>query len=178
MGPISEYVFKNEYKYHDTPDGQDCFKKLWYVTKYSTLYGLVGSSIEILLNSHPKGYAATFARYGFLTGSLVGSVVTFSSTSCMFTNLRGKDDRLNYGLAGIATGAFNGAWMKSVKVGSYSAVVFAVAGIVLKDFVINKWELFPDAGTPKEVTHTYSSFSKDFTLTKDPGRTWKTPNEV
>lgn len=158
------------YKYYDTPMGQDSLKKLWITTKLAGTGGLAWSTIDVMLNSKPKGYLPTIGRYIYITGPFIGIAGAFSITANAAANFRGKDDTWNYVLGGIASGCITGAWRRSVMVGFVWSVVFAVAGIVKKSSIDEGWEILT---FPKNRVYT-TVFPRqfDFTLTKERPRNW------
>ncbi|CAH2240881.1 jg9618 [Pararge aegeria aegeria] len=59
------------YKYYDTPEGHDVFKKTVVTGKYAALAGLGVGTLDVLMHSHPKGFFNTGFRYAFFIGPLV-----------------------------------------------------------------------------------------------------------
>ncbi|XP_046388770.1 NADH dehydrogenase [ubiquinone] 1 alpha subcomplex subunit 11 [Ischnura elegans] len=157
--------------YYDSPDGEDCFKKLWISSKYATIIGLGAASADVLLHSHPKGYFQTAGRYVYITAPLVGMAATFTVTTCVLTSLRKKDDYINYFLGGAATGSVYGAVKKSGVQGLVASLAFGGAALVLKSFIVNGWSL-----NPNKYRRAYGGvdhYLNDWTITKAPPRTWK-----
>ncbi|XP_071454704.1 NADH dehydrogenase [ubiquinone] 1 alpha subcomplex subunit 11 [Hetaerina americana] len=159
------------YQYYDTPDGEDCFKKLWISTKYASMIGLAASTGDVLLLSHPKGYFQTAARYVVITAPLVGMAATFTLSTCALTSIRKRDDHLNYFLGGCATGSVYGAVRKCGVTGFVSSLIFGVGAVVLKSFVVNDWPFFrmKYARAYGGVDH----YLNDWTLLKPYPRRWK-----
>lgn len=160
------------YKYYDTPKGEDILKKLWISTKLAGSAGLMWSTIDVILNSKPKGYLPTIGRYMYITGPFIGMAGAYTVTSNVAASLRKKDDSLNYILGGIAAGNMAGAWRKSLMVGFVWSVAFAVAGIVKKSSIDGGWELLPEENN--RVVTCVNSRWYDFTLTKERPRNWTT----
>ncbi|XP_039759658.1 NADH dehydrogenase [ubiquinone] 1 alpha subcomplex subunit 11 [Pararge aegeria] len=152
------------YKYYDTPEGHDVFKKTVVTGKYAALAGLGVGTLDVLMHSHPKGFFNTGFRYAFFIGPLVGMATAFTVTANYAQNVRGKNDKINYFLGGVAAGAVVGAWQRSVTVGVPAAVVLGVVGIAMKMSVDENWCLFPGF-TP--ATKSIMSVKHDWSLVKD-----------
>lgn len=159
------------YKYYDTPMGEDVFKKLWVSGRIAGAAGLLISTCDVMLYSYPKGYLQTMGRYIYITGPFIATAAAFTTTANMLASARGKDDRLNYFLGGVAAGTIIGTWRKSLMVGFAFSVAFGVMGIVRKDALDNNWLFNPP------VVRSYSgpnAHNYDFTLTKERPRNWTT----
>uniref|UniRef100_A0A7R9PDP8 NADH dehydrogenase [ubiquinone] 1 alpha subcomplex subunit 11 n=1 Tax=Timema californicum TaxID=61474 RepID=A0A7R9PDP8_TIMCA len=120
------------YNYYDTPEGEDCFLKLWYTSRVSGLTALGVSVVDVMFFSHPKGYLETLSRFGYFTFPLVGMAAAFTATTCAATNLRRKDDKLNYALGGVAAGCIYGTWQKTIKSGFVTSVLFGAFAMLKK----------------------------------------------
>lgn len=159
------------YKYYDTPDGEDCFKKLWLSTKFAAMVGLGASTADVLMYSHPKGYYQTAARYAYITGPAVGMAAAFTITTCVATSIRHRDDHFNYFLGGCSAGSVFGTWRKSAHAGFIACILLGGAAVVLKSFVVNNWTPFP-----KETHRQFGGvdhWKHDWTLLKERPRGWK-----
>ncbi|XP_037948794.1 NADH dehydrogenase [ubiquinone] 1 alpha subcomplex subunit 11 [Teleopsis dalmanni] len=160
-------ILKSEY--YDHPEGSDAIGKMVATNKYAAAAGLSWSVFDVLMVSHPKGYLPTLARIAYNTGPLMGMASAFTMTTYVITNVRGKDDRLNYFLGGMAAGCVYGAWKRSVVAGCVSGLFLGIAGTVKKLSKIEGWEFFP------EVHTRYSSISPhDWTLMTGPPKNWTT----
>lgn len=115
------------YHYHDTPDGEDILKKLWFVLKPAALVALGLGTCDVMLYSKPKGYMATLGRYAYLSMPVFGMTTVFVLASNMLRNARGKDDIWNWAGAGAAAGSVLGIWRGSPQVGWVNAGIFAAA---------------------------------------------------
>ncbi|KAK7864964.1 hypothetical protein R5R35_004946 [Gryllus longicercus] len=158
------------YKYYDSPEGEDCFKKLWFTTKIAAAAGLTWSTLDVILHSHPQGYVQTVARYGHFTLPFIGIAAAFTTTVCVATSVRKKDDHLNYALGGAAAGSIFGIWRKSTFNGCRMGIVFIIAALVKKSSVEDGWNFFPSnivrqKGSLRGVRHDYS-------LTEERPRNW------
>lgn len=163
------------YSYYDTPDGQDCYKKIWCAAKMAGVTGLFASSIDVLMISHTKGYGPTLGKFGYITLPLIGISAVFSATTCMVTSYRGKDDIINHLIGGMVAGSLFGVWAKSYNVGTLAAIACGVAAVVKKDALMEGWEFFPDKET--FGWGDFRSIHYDFSLTKERPRQWKAAGE-
>lgn len=174
-GYLRELLFPNRYHYYDTPEGQDCDKKLWNVLENCALYGLMGSTVDVIMYSHPKGYLPTLGRYAYITLPFMGMGASFVITTCMATNLRKKDDVWNYFLGGATVGAIFGAWRKSIKFGGYGSLAFGALFAIRKYCLENGIYNFTEPEYPKYTNDPRVwSLKRDYSIINDPGRTWKT----
>ncbi|KAF4520632.1 hypothetical protein B566_EDAN007499 [Ephemera danica] len=159
------------YSYYDSPEGQDCFPKLIYITKYSALAGLGVSTMDVLMFSHPQGYFNTISRFAHFTVPFVGMAAAFAATTCMATSLRHKDDKLNYFLGGVASGAVFGAWRRSGYAGFLACTALGVAGAIKKMSIEEGWTF------QSQNSHSQTSSALgprfDWTLAKDPAQVSK-----
>lgn len=160
------------YSYYDTPDGEDCFKKLWYTTKIAAVSGLVVSAIDVRLYSQTQGIYPTAARFAHFTFPFIGMAAAFTATTCIATSVRRKNDKINYFLGGCAAGGIFGAWRKSILAGFTSSLVFGVLAVVKKMSLEEGWDIIP-----KDIPlHMYGSLRgsrHDWTLTAPRPKTWK-----
>ncbi|XP_060805538.1 NADH dehydrogenase [ubiquinone] 1 alpha subcomplex subunit 11 [Amyelois transitella] len=152
------------YKYYDTPEGSDIFKKTFVTSKYAALSGIAYASFDVLMFSHPTGILNTLGRYAYIVGPMMGMATAFTVTANAAQNIRGKNDKINYFLGGVAAGSIFGAWQRSVTVGVPAAVVLGVAAVIKKTGVDEGWTFFPQI---THATKTIQSVRHDWTLVKD-----------
>lgn len=151
--------------------GEDVFKKLWVSAKIAGGAGLMISTGDVMLYSHPKGYLQTMGRYIYITGPFIATAAAFTTTANVLASARGKDDRWNYFLGGVAAGSVVGAWRKSLMVGFVFSMAFGAMGVVRKDALDEGWLFDPP------VVKSYSGVNSrnyDYTLTKERPRNWTT----
>ncbi|KAG7209641.1 hypothetical protein KM043_011288 [Ampulex compressa] len=86
----------------------------------------------------------------------------------MSTNLRGKDDKLNYIVGSFVTSGIFHVWQKHTFSSCMFALALSAASCIVKDSRQNNWTLLELPPTPAKATYFY----KDWTLLKDP-RPWK-----
>lgn len=82
------------------------YNKTIELNKYVS--GLVASTYDVMMASKTQGYLPTITRYIKLTLPCLAAGATFATVACVSTNLRGKDDKINYFLGGGAAGAIFG----------------------------------------------------------------------
>lgn len=113
-------LLKNQY--YDEEEGKDYFGKMAVTNQYAAILGLGTATYDVLLYSKPKGFQRIIGRYAFHVGPLMGMASAFTTVTYMGTKLRGKDDRLNYFLGGMAAGGVYGAWSRSFVAGAVVGV--------------------------------------------------------
>lgn len=155
------------YYFFDTPTNQDCFKKMWFTTKYGTLAGLVVSFHDIVLVSHPKDLFQGVTRVARFTLPAAAMGATFSAVTCSLATARKKDDELNYVIGGLLAGSVWGAARRSVAVGIGWSVVSAVVGLLLKAGHDEGWDPIPSEIHRRDFGPFYH-YSHDFTILTDP----------
>ncbi|XP_061388986.1 NADH dehydrogenase [ubiquinone] 1 alpha subcomplex subunit 11-like [Musca vetustissima] len=129
--------------YYDKPEGQDLFGKMVATNTYAATAGLAWSTVDVLMLTHPKGYLPTLARFAYNTGPMMGMASAFTLATYLSTNVRGKDDRLNYFIGGFAAGGVFGAWRRSHVAGLVMGLFFGIAGVIKKTSIQEGWEFFP-----------------------------------
>ncbi|XP_053614628.1 NADH dehydrogenase [ubiquinone] 1 alpha subcomplex subunit 11 [Plodia interpunctella] len=152
------------YKYYDSPEGQDIFKKTFVTSKYAAITGLTAASFDVLMYSHPKGFVNTIGRYAWFIGPMVGMAAAFTVTTNVAQNIRGKNDKINYFLGGVAAGSVFGAWQRNATVAVPLSVLLGVAAVIKKTGVDEGWTFFPEIS---HATKTIQSVRHDWTLVKD-----------
>ncbi|XP_047517116.1 NADH dehydrogenase [ubiquinone] 1 alpha subcomplex subunit 11 [Pieris napi] len=152
------------YKYYDTPEGQDIFKKTLVTTKYAILASLPVATFDVLLYSHPKGIFQTVMRYGFYLGPAISMATAFTLTTNIAQNVRGKNDEFNYFLGGAAAGAVYASVRRQPVIAVPAAIVLGACGIVKKIGIDNNFTFFPKLHSGKE---SINSVRRDWTFVKD-----------
>lgn len=152
------------YKYYDTPEGQDIYKKVFVTSKYAAITGLGVATFDVLMYSHPKGIFNTVNRYAFFMGPMVGMAAAFTVTANAAQNIREKNDVWNYFLGGVASGAVFGAWNKTVAGAVPMALVLGAIGMLKKTAIDNDWVLVPEVTTAHK---SIRSVNHDWTMAKD-----------
>ncbi|XP_055331902.1 NADH dehydrogenase [ubiquinone] 1 alpha subcomplex subunit 11-like [Paramacrobiotus metropolitanus] len=115
------------YKWYDTPDGEDCIKKMIYLGRMSGIAGMAFSYFEVGANRHlipvqtPTGYAIRFVSS---TAPFVAAGVAFGGVTCLMCSARKKDDFWNYFWGGMAAGGVVGVRFKSGTLGTVAGILF------------------------------------------------------
>uniref|UniRef100_A0A1B0AF86 NADH dehydrogenase [ubiquinone] 1 alpha subcomplex subunit 11 n=1 Tax=Glossina pallidipes TaxID=7398 RepID=A0A1B0AF86_GLOPL len=156
--------------YYDKPEGEDFFGKMLASNTYAAIFGLTWSTYDVLMYSRTKGYLPTLGRFAYNTGPMIGMASAFTLTVYGLTNLREKDDRLNYFLGGMAAGAVYGAWRRNHVTGLTMGLFFGLAAMVKKLSKIEGWEFFPDVPYRQQM----GAKDNDYTLMKGPPKNWTT----
>ncbi|XP_019879338.1 uncharacterized protein LOC109607267 [Aethina tumida] len=154
------------YKYFDTPDGENVFKKLVCVLKPTFLSALGVSTADVFLYSHPKGYAKILSRYAFIGLPMIGIATTFVLATNMCAKLTKQDSMWNWAVGGLAAGSLVGVWARHPMMGFNTALTFAISGAIRKNFDQNKWHVF----YPDDMPIAYGtvwSVHQDWTLMPD-----------
>lgn len=110
------------YHYYDTPDGEDCLKKVVYMNKVGLVFGIFGGTLDVVAGSKPVGIANIATRYAMISLPLMAVGSTFAATCCLLADYRGKDDTYNYFFGGFSAGCVAGACARSGTFGTFAAV--------------------------------------------------------
>lgn len=167
-------VEKRPYRYFDTPDGQDTFKKLLCVLKptFVTAFGL--STCDVMLYSHPKGYSQTLSRYAYVGLPIIGISTAFVCTTNLAASLRKKDDKINWFIGGFAAGSIFGVWSKRTIVGFNMGMLLGIFAVIKKQAIENGWSLHPSNDEINVATGGVWPPIRDFTLTEHRPGNWTT----
>ncbi|KAK9496822.1 hypothetical protein O3M35_012951 [Rhynocoris fuscipes] len=179
LGVLRDYLgVPRGYSYFDTPDGEDCGKKIWFVTKEALIHGPLLSAVYIMGYVRPKTYVDALVRVPYITLPLTGMGIAFAATTCMATNIRKQDDKWNYLLGGWAAAIVFGAWRRSIRNGFKAAIPLSLVPTLKKD----SWQNTNDNWGARKVNPQrsfYWNVRKDLSILPDPGRKWrKSANEI
>lgn len=158
--------------YFDYPDGENLGKKLWITLKNTATISAGISLMDVLLCSHPKGYAATLGRFASISGPIIGLSSVFVVISNQAANYRKKDDQLNWVVGGVATGIACGAWRRSGMVGFVTSIVFGAYAFIHKDSLMMNIPMY-DVKV-KLQNGRLRPFEKDWTLIAHRPGNWTT----
>ncbi|XP_037086999.1 uncharacterized protein LOC119107731 [Pollicipes pollicipes] len=161
--------FFKGYQYYDTKDGEDCHKKIWFMTKTALVFSAWAAPSYCALVTKPVGAWQTAHGLGYITIPMVTSAATFAATACALTNLRGKDDLLNPMAGGFAAGSIFGAWKHCMWTGARWGGIFAVTAFFFKAAEQDKWYWWESPNFPQKGT--VAMWKHDWTLRKDPTKT-------
>ncbi|KAF7279997.1 NADH dehydrogenase (ubiquinone) B14.7 subunit [Rhynchophorus ferrugineus] len=165
-------VKKGPYRYFDTPEGEDTFKKLWAVLKPTLVVAGGLGSIDVLMVTHPKGVPNTLGRYAFIGLPIVGIASTFVLTTNTLVNIRKKEDKLNWFLGGAAAGSWFGAWARKPIVGFNMALLCGFAAFLHKCVLDQGNQLIPTQY--KRSAGGATACLRDFSLFADRPGKWTT----
>lgn len=110
------------YHYYDTPDGEDCLQKVFFMNKMGIVLGICGGTLDVVAGSKPVGIANIAARYAMISLPLMAVGSTYAATCCLLANYRKKDDTYNYFFGGFSAGCVAGACARSGTFGTLAAV--------------------------------------------------------
>lgn len=119
---------------------------------------------DILLVSHPKGYAQTAGRFLYYTVPFSAMAATFVATSCAANSLRGKNDYWNYIIGGVSSGSIYGVWQKSLNSGIKAGIVLSLVACM------KKWSVdegFSILGEPVREKRLFNSAKYDYSALKE-----------
>ncbi|KDR18623.1 NADH dehydrogenase [ubiquinone] 1 alpha subcomplex subunit 11 [Zootermopsis nevadensis] len=160
------------YSYYDTPDGEDCFKKLLYTARIAAVSGVIVSVVDVRLFSRTQGFYPTVARFAHFTFPFIGMAAAFTATTCIATSARHKDDKLNYFLGGCVAGGVFGAWRKSILAGFTGSLILGALAVAKKVSLEEGWQFIPK-GAPLRKYGNVRMARHDWTLTAPRPKTWK-----
>lgn len=159
------------YRYFDTPEGQDIFKKLWVVIRPATLTGIAVSTVDVLCLPKNRSYLGIIGRYAFFTLPLVGLVSAFVITSNLAVTYRQKNDTWNWVAGALASGGVAGAWRGNMQFGSTACIAFTIVAALYKYGVDNGYEVLPRKNNHAIFASLHGP-RYDFTLTEERPRNW------
>lgn len=92
--------------YYDSPEGQNPWEKIWGLSKYAVATTMGMSIMDCFYITQCRNAVEVLNCTAFWGVPLVSMAVTFSSMTFMATNIRGKDDKVNYAIGGINSKLF------------------------------------------------------------------------
>ncbi|XP_023935838.2 NADH dehydrogenase [ubiquinone] 1 alpha subcomplex subunit 11-like [Bicyclus anynana] len=161
----SQTKTRNYYRYYDTPEGCDIFKKVLVTTRYGAIAGLILSTHDVLMYSHAIGFGPIMRRFAYHTVPLVLMGATFAGVSNTLVRVREKNDYLNYFLGGFACGPILRAYLGTNHALLLGGLALGVIAMVKKDSIVTGFQFFPPI-----PTHMYSvgKWRGDYTIVPDP----------
>ena len=97
---MSVYEFFGRFNYYAKPEGVAPLDKVVGASKWGLLTGLAFGTHDVCLYSKTTTIADTMRCYGYWMVPMAGMGAAFAATTFIATNLRGKDDQINYLLGG------------------------------------------------------------------------------
>ncbi|XP_045776804.1 NADH dehydrogenase [ubiquinone] 1 alpha subcomplex subunit 11-like [Maniola jurtina] len=156
----------NYYKYYDTPDGCDVFKKVLVTSRYGAMAGLIMSTYDVLMYSHAIGFGPIMRRYAYHTIPLTLMGATFAGVTNTVLRMREKDDLLNYFIGGFACGPILRFYLGTNHAVLLGGLALGIIAMVKKDSVDSGYELLPTA--PPSHMRSVGKWRADYTLVPDP----------
>lgn len=129
-------VMMEKFHYYDKPEGEDPIGKIMGLTKYGILTGGFFTFYDACMISQCTNAAQFFNTAGYWMLPITGMCVTFSAVTYAATNIRKKDDKINYVLGGIY---FPVLIKLSINLSSYNSDLFLT---LCSEFSINYFNLF------------------------------------
>lgn len=177
MGIFGFYPAWLRWHWADSPDGEDCYKKVVWAGKWTSVWGVWTSYIftnaEIvsggLVVTNWGVYATAFIRH-FMPIAALGPL--YASVTCLNASFRGKEDIRNHVYGGLSTGALWYVMQKKWHNAMISAFWVAVAAAVFNarrmdgdqfEFIPNDYVL---SNMPSRNWHARGPLL-DFSPTKD-----------
>ncbi|XP_065573215.1 NADH dehydrogenase [ubiquinone] 1 alpha subcomplex subunit 11-like [Artemia franciscana] len=120
-----------KYQYYDTPEGEDCDKKLLYLVSRGAYVGFAGSLYVALLNKHIKGIPNHLFYIAKWTVPVVGIAAAYGIGTCISTSLRRKDDYWNNAIGAGISASLIGTLGKSFRFG-YMSFLLILGGVIMK----------------------------------------------
>lgn len=93
------------YRYYDSPDGKDFFKKEYFLLKRAFPFGITYGWFDVVCRTRPTGLIPVLERFFRTAPQPMIAVTLYNVTVYMSTRLRNKDDPINHAL-----GVFPVAW--------------------------------------------------------------------
>jgi len=123
MGIIKYYLFRWDYFKH--PEGQDIVGKLLGAGKWAIFASYLGTSWDAVGVTRCMTFAEVLNCAAFYFIPICGATTAFVTTTYALTNLRGKDDPLNYMAATLpAIGILHHSWWKKFPAGFTASILF------------------------------------------------------
>lgn len=133
------------YRYYDSPDGQDLFRKTEYLCRKIGRSSGCFAAADVLLGMQPKSYWSMAERYFRVFAPPVAAGAVFTTTVYIATKLRKKDDAWNHVLGGVAATHFLNRFFKNTHLLWSFAFPFLLTLYVYKDLKLKEgYEFQPD----------------------------------
>ncbi|XP_039758080.1 NADH dehydrogenase [ubiquinone] 1 alpha subcomplex subunit 11-like isoform X2 [Pararge aegeria] len=160
---------RNYYRYYDTPDGCDIFKKVLVTSRYGAMAGLLFSTYDVLMYTHAIGFGPIMRRYAYHTIPLTLMGATFAVVTNTVLRMRKKDDLLNYFIGGAACGPILRAYLGTNHALLLGSLALGIIAMVKKESVMGGYELLPH---PPSHMRTVGKWRGDYTYVPDPNDRW------
>ena len=97
---MSVQEFSKRFNYYAKPEGHAPLEKIIGCAKYGVVAGIGIGIHDVFMYSKTERMIDSLRCFGYWVLPLTGMATAFASTTYLATNLRGKDDQLNYVLGG------------------------------------------------------------------------------
>lgn len=148
--------------YYDKPEGKDPIGKVWGLNKYAIALAVGWTAVDSFYITQAITPLHVAQNFGYYLFPLTGLATTFSCVTYISTNLRGKDDRLNYVMGAMACLPVLHAWKKTTSFTLYGTAMLIAAAYLKKDSKINGWQFYYSP----EHQHPHFQYP-DMSLVKD-----------
>ncbi|XP_048353360.1 NADH dehydrogenase [ubiquinone] 1 alpha subcomplex subunit 11 [Sphaerodactylus townsendi] len=134
--------------YWDIPEGTDCPRKAWLLTRLGAGLGLLGSAYHLILFQPDTALQAVQrATTATVTMATLGAV--FGVTTCLSAQLRdAPDDPVNYFIGGCSSGVILGARAHSFGTGTAACLSLGLLATFTKIGKMEGWRVFPPEASP------------------------------
>lgn len=170
---------KLKIRYYDTPDGQDYFKKLYFLARPAFEYGMFMAGTDAVAGARAVGWIPLVDRFFRVTSRPVITAFLFESTVYISTKLRKKDDEWNHVFGGLVCGYY---WSRHIGFNPITIPLTLVACVSLAVWKHVKMEgfnaFYDDYLIRDEVETSAVARFNDWTWNKQLPRTWLTPEEA
>ncbi|XP_075216167.1 NADH dehydrogenase (ubiquinone) B14.7 subunit [Lycorma delicatula] len=130
------------YTYYDTPDGEDCGKKLAYIGKKAGLIGIACSTASVFLVDTPSSYFQALTRYARITTPFLATGLAGTAAICLLVGIRKKDDEWNHFYGAFIGGMTGGLAKGHFGHGLAAGAVLAILAGGLKQAKMNNYDLW------------------------------------
>ncbi|XP_022197662.1 NADH dehydrogenase [ubiquinone] 1 alpha subcomplex subunit 11 [Nilaparvata lugens] len=159
------------FSYFEHPDGEDTIRKIAFTSRYALMFGLFKSTVDVVLIDAPKGYLQTAAKVLSVTAPFVGATAIGTGVISMSTNIRQKDDPLNYVIGGVVGGLSYGLFKGKLSTAlNYAAVM----GLLAHAFKYNYQRGVKFDESEKVIPNDVSIWGKyhDYSSVRQPPKGW------
>ncbi|KAK0168866.1 hypothetical protein PV327_002630 [Microctonus hyperodae] len=147
--------------YYDSPEGKNPWEKIWGLTKYAIPTGIFFSTADAVLITQARNALEAANVLGYWMVPLIGLSTAFTSVTYIATNLRGKDDKLNYACGVLACGPVLHAWKRSTEFTFWGMGILMAAALLKKDAIESGYEILP------KTSFIHGNYEYDFSMVSE-----------
>ncbi|RZF35094.1 hypothetical protein LSTR_LSTR009686 [Laodelphax striatellus] len=159
------------YSYFEHPDGEDTIRKIAFTSRYALIAGLFKSTCDVILFPAPTGYLSTAGKVFYVTAPLVGATAIGTGVISLSTNLRKKDDAVNYFIGGVVGGLSYGMFKGRLGTACYAAGLFGMLCLTFK-YNNQRGVIFDQSERNRPCDVDVWRKYEDYTLTRSPPKGW------